>query len=280
MRQINQVSTLRAALLLAAGALVVPPSWSQDAVAVTAASAAPRPTSGYVPKAYVPKSRRDFNGIWENRGGIGWQQGIPPGKGQNAPLTPAYQKIFERHQANAAAGKPTGDPTAGCLPQGMPRIMTMTYPMEILMNELQVNIFAEWNGQTRRIYTDGRPLPPADEVEETYNGTSVGHWEGDVLVADTIGMRGDTNLESSGLPHSEQVIAHERIWLDSDNVIKDEITLTDPKAFTRPWTVTKTYYRAKPGAELIEYVCLENQRNPVNADGEIGVILATPAKKK
>jgi hypothetical protein len=158
--------------------------------------------------------------------------------------------------------------------------MTMTYPMEILMNELQVNIFAEWNGQTRRIYTDGRPLPPADEVEETYNGTSVGHWEGDVLVADTVGMRGDTNLESSGLPHSEQVTAHERIWLDSDNVIKDEITLTDPKAFTRPWTVTKAYYRAKPGAELIEYVCLENQRNPVNADGEIGVILATPPKKK
>ena len=248
--------------------------WSQNAVAATSAPAAARATAGFVPKAYVPKSRRDFTGLWENRGGIGWQQGIPPGKGQNPPLTPDYQKIFDRHQANAAMGKPTGDPTAGCLPQGMPRIMTMTYPMEIMMNELQVNIFAEWNGQTRRIYTDGRPLPPDDEVDITYNGYSVGHWEADVLVADTNGMRGDTNLESSGLPHSDAIRARERIWLADDNTIKDEITLTDPKAFTKPWTVTKTYHRAKPGAELIEYVCLENQRNPVNDKGEIGVILA------
>jgi hypothetical protein len=247
---------------------------AQNAIAATSAPAAARVVAGFEPKAYVPKSKRDFTGLWENRGGIGWQQGIPPGKGQNAPLTPEYQKIFEQHQANAAMGKPTGDPTAACLPQGMPRIMTMTYPMEIMMNELQVNIFAEWNGQTRRIYTDGRPLPPDDEVDITYNGYSVGRWEGDVLVADTNGMRGDTNLESSGLPHSDAIRARERIWLADDNTLKNEITLTDPKAFTKPWTVTKTYHRAKPGAELIEYVCLENQRNPVNDKGEIGVILA------
>jgi len=247
---------------------------AQNAIAATSAPAAARVVAGFEPKAYVPKSKRDFTGLWENRGGIGWQQGVPPGKGQNAPLTSEYQKIFDKHQANAAMGKPTGDPTAACLPQGMPRIMTMTYPMEVMMNELQVNIFAEWNGQTRRIYTDGRPLPPDDEVDITYNGYSVGRWEGDVLVADTNGMRGDTNLESSGLPHSDAIRARERIWLADDNTLKDEITLTDPKAFTKPWTVTKTYHRAKPGAELIEYVCLENQRNPVNDKGEIGVILA------
>ena len=260
---------------LALAAIAAPTAgWSQNAIAATAAPAAARAAAGFVPKAYVPKSKRDFNGLWENRGGIGWQQGIPPGKGQNAPLTPEYQKIFDRHQANAAIGKPTGDPTAACLPQGMPRIMTMTYPMEVLMNELQVNIFAEWNGQTRRIYTDGRPLPPDDEVDVTYNGYSVGRWEGDVLVADTIGMRGDTNLEASGLPHSDALRVRERIWLADDNTLKDEITLIDAKAFTKPWTVTKSYRRAKPGAELIEYVCLENQRNPVNDKGEIGVILA------
>lgn len=247
---------------------------AQNAIAATSAPAAARTMAGFVPVPYRPATRRDFTGLWENRGGIGWQQGIPPGRGQNPPLTPEYQRIFEHHMANAEAGHPTGDPTAGCLPQGMPRIMTMTYPMEIMQNALQVNIFAEWNGQTRRIYTDGRPLPPDDEVDITYNGYSVGHWEGDVLVADTNGMRGDTNLESSGLPHSDAIRARERIWLADDNTLKDEITLTDSKAFTKPWTVTKTYHRAKPGAELIEYVCLENQRNPVNEKGEIGVILA------
>jgi len=152
--------------------------------------------------------------------------------------------------------------------------MTMTYPMEILMNAQQVNIFAEWNGQTRRIFTDGRPLPAAEDVDVTYNGTSVGHWEGDVLVATTVGLRGDTNLESSGLPHSDVLSVKERFWLESNDVLKDEITLIDAKAYTHPWTVTKAYHRAAPGAELIEYVCLENQRNPVNDRGEIGVILA------
>jgi hypothetical protein len=156
----------------------------------------------------------------------------------------------------------------------MPRIMTMTYPMEIMMNERQVNLFAEWNGQTRRIFTDGRPLPPEDEIDATFNGTSVGHWEGNVLVATTVGMRPETNLESSGLPHSDALTVKERIWLENDALLKDEITLIDAKAYTKPWTVTKAYHRAAPGAELIEYVCLENQRNPINDKGEIGVILA------
>lgn len=243
-----------------------------------AAAAAPAAGKGYTPQPYVPKNKRDFTGLWQNRGGIGWVQGVPPGPKQNAPLTPEYQKIFDFHQANAKAGRPTGDPTAGCLPQGMPRIMTMTYPMEIMMNERQVNIFAEWNGQTRRIFTDGRPLPTGNDIEVTYNGTSVGHWEGDVLVADTVGMRGDTNLESSGLPHSDALTVHERIWLADNNTLKDEITLTDPKAFTHPWTTTKTYYRMPPDAFLIEYVCLENQRNPVNEKGEIGATLAPQTK--
>ena len=95
-----------------------------------------------------------------------------------------------------------------------------------------------------------------------------------MLVATTVGMRPETNLESSGLPHSDVLVAKERIWLESDTVLKDEITLVDAKAFTKPWTVTKAYHRAAPGAELIEYVCLENQRNPINDKGEIGVILA------
>jgi hypothetical protein len=257
--------------------LLAAPSGAQDAVSVTATPAQARKVEGYVPAPYVPRSRRDFTGIWENRGGIGWRQGIPPGLKQDPPLTPEYRAIWERHLANAAAGKPTGDPTAGCLPPGVPRMMTMTYPMEIMMNERQVNIVAEWESQLRRVFTDGRPLPDVDDIDRTYNGYTVGHWEGDVLVATTVALRGDTNLESSGLPHSDQLVMHERIWLENDATLKDEITLVDPKAYTKPWTVIKTYHRAAPGAEIYEYVCLENQRNPVNEKGEIGVVM--PGKK-
>ena len=99
------------------------------------------PKWGTIP--YRPKSRRDLTGIWISQGGIGWTPGIPPGRGQNPPLTPTYAKMFAEHLADAAAGRPTGDPTASCLPPGMPRIMTMTYPMEITMGTDRIMIYAK-----------------------------------------------------------------------------------------------------------------------------------------
>ncbi len=221
--------------------------------------------------AYRPRSRRDLTGIWINQGGIGWTPGIPPGSGQNPPLTAEYAKIFRQHLADGAAGKPTGDPTAGCLPPGMPRVMTMTYPMEITMGTDRVMIYAEWEEQVRRIYTDGRPLP--DDPDPTYNGESVGHWEGNLLVSTAFGFRADTNMEASGLPKSDKAIAYERIWLADDDTLRDEFTLVDPVAFAKPWTVTKTYKRAPPDFKLMPYVCLENNRNPVGPDGSTQVIL-------
>jgi hypothetical protein len=226
--------------------------------------------------AYKPKSRRDLNGIWINQGGIGWTPGVPPGRAQNPPLTPAYQKIFEEHIANADAGKPTGDPTANCAPPGMPRIMTMTYPMEITMAPDRILIFAEWLEQVRRIFIDGRPLP--EDPEPTYNGESVGHWEGDILVSTSYGFRLDTNMESSGLPKSDKAIAYERIWLADDDTLRNEFTIVDPVAFAKPWTVIKTYKRAPPGFKILPYVC-ENNRNPVSEDGTIQTILQSGEKK-
>jgi hypothetical protein len=226
--------------------------------------------------AYQPKSRRDLTGIWINQGGIGWTPGVPPGRGQNPPLTPEYAKIFQKHIANAAAGKPTGDVTASCLPPGMPRIMTMTYPMEITMGPDRVMIYAEWQEQVRRIFIDGRPLPT--DPDPTFNGESVGHWEGDFLVSTSYGFRPDTNLESSGLPKSGQAIAYERLWLADDDTLRNEITLVDPVAFAKPWTVTKTYKRAPPKFKLMPYVCLENNRNPIGPDGTTLTILQSGGK--
>ena len=221
--------------------------------------------------AYKPKSPRDFTGIWLNQGGIGWTPGVPPGVGQHAPLTPEYQKIFDTNVENARLGKPTGDITANCLPQGMPRIMTMTYPMEVSMAPDHVTIYAEWMEQTRRIYTDGRPLDP--DPDPTFYGQSVGHWEGNVLSSTAFGFVDKTNLEASGLPKSDRMIAYERFWLADNDTLRDEITLVDPKALARPWTVTKTYKRAPADFKLMPYVCLENNRNPTDAEGHIQAVL-------
>jgi len=228
-------------------------------------------------RPYRPTSRRDFTGIWINQGGIGWTPGIPPGRGQNPPLTPAYAKVFAQHLADADRGRPTGDPTAACLPPGMPRIMTMTYPMEITMGPGRIMIYAEWDEQVRRIFTDKRPL--AADPDPTYNGQSAGHWEGNFLLATTFGLRLDTNLEASGLPKSDKTIVYERMWLADDDTLRDEITLVDPVGFSKPWTVTKTYKRAPPDFTLLPYVCLENNRNPIDANGAIRVILQSNGKQ-
>ena len=123
----------------------------------------------------------------------------------------------------------------------MPRFLTMTYPMEFIQNEIQINQYAEWNEQTRRIFMDGRPHPDKDELGNTFYGHSIGRWDGDTLVVDTVGLRGDTNLEASGLPHSDQLRVERALGLVNDNELSLVVTLHDPKAYTQPWTVTKRF---------------------------------------
>ena len=179
-----------------------------------------------------------------------------------------YVAVLERtHQ-----GKP-GDPTASCVPGGMPRIMGNPYPQEIIIKEKQVWIIKELQTQVRRIYMDGRK-PPADP-DPTYIGYSTGHWEGDTLVVETIGMRGDTVFDRTGAPHSDKMKVIERMRLRSPDVWEDQITFIDPVAFTKPWIVTRTYKR-QPDWEILEYVCEENNRNPLNADGTNGFIQPAP----
>ena len=209
----------------------------------------------------------DWNGIWERVGSITWEPNGRPGVPENPPFTPEYAEKYRKTTEAARQGHPVADPTSTCLPPGMPRIMTMTYPMEILMTPGQVTIIAEWSSQVRRVFTDGRSHPPADELDPTYNGHSIGHWEGKgkdaVLVIDTVGIRGDTGFDASGIEHSDQIHVVERMRQSAPDMLEDEITVIDPKAFVRPWGVTKKYKRGGPGARIMEYVCEENNRDPL-----------------
>ena len=162
----------------------------------------------------------------------------------------------------AAAGKPA-DPTGGCLPGGMPRNMANPYPQEIIIKPKQVTILKELQTQIRRIYI-GEAMPA--DVEPTFIGYSVGHWEGDTLVAQTAGLRGDTVFDRTGAPHSDKMTLVERMRLRTPDVWEDQITITDPVAFTKPWVVTRTYMR-QPTWKILEYVCEENNRNAPDATG-------------
>lgn len=245
------------------------------AIGVALAGAGPawsaEPTAAATTLVGPSKTPRDLNGLYYATTGFSYTPNNPRGGKQHPPLTPEYAKIYADRVASADAGHPTGDPTANCLPQGMPRFMNMPFGFEIIQTPKQINFSSEWNEQTRRIYMDGRGHPA--DLEPSYNGHSVGHWEGDTLVVETVGLRADTVLDASGIPHSDITKVIERIHFVDAVTLHADVTIIDPKAFTIDWTVTKIYKLQAHGGELKEYICLENNRNPVNAAGVTTTIL-------
>jgi len=200
----------------------------------------------------------DMSGIWERIEGIRFNP-----TNELPPYNAEYRRRYDLALAARNRGERVADPTSGCLPQGMPRFMVASYPLEILQTKGQVTIIAEWSSQVRRIFTDGRGHPPADEVDITFNGHSIGHWEGQTLVVDTIGIRGDTSFDASPLTHSDQLTVNERIFLKDPKTLVVDLTVTDPGAFTAPWKVRRTYRHGGPDARIMEYVCEENNREVI-----------------
>jgi poly(3-hydroxybutyrate) depolymerase len=144
----------------------------------------------------------------------------------------------------------------------MPAMMIMLFPMDIEINPREVVLMTS-NGGAREIYTDGR-RHPADALPSK-KGHSIGHWEGKTLIVDTCCFRDDTRFPGGGA-HSDAMHISERIWSPDGHSLKDAITVEDPKAFSKPWTTVKTYYR-RPDWEQVEYDPEENTRDFPGAGG-------------
>jgi hypothetical protein len=229
------------------------------------------------PKTPLPQNpnARAFVGTWDRVGSINFDPTIPFDKPDQPPLTAKAAAQFQASLDSAAAGKPINDPHANCIPLGMPRMMNGVYLMEVLAADDKVEVIAEEQSQVRRIWTDGRTFDA--DMWPTYVGTSIGHWEGKVLVVETRGMHSDIPINQKGLMHSDKLVAKERLWLeDKGDTLKDQITLIDPDTFYKPWVVTKTFKRTHDPVN--EYVCEENNRNPVGKDGVTGVVLSSSGR--
>jgi hypothetical protein len=214
---------------------------------------------------------RDFNGIWINAsGGIHFDTSSQTRRGQMPPLRPPYMAQWEQRWADADAGLSTTDPTAECLPAGFPRFLSMVLPGEILQAEHQLNWYAEWGEATLRIYLDGREPPP--DFFPSYNGFSTGDWDGNVLVTRTTGLRGDTLVDTTGVPHSEQLTATMRMYKLTPDFFEVEVTLDDPVVFYEPWTTIKRFARAPAHYYVQEYVCLEGNRYRTGEAGNVEAI--------
>ena len=153
------------------------------------------------------------------------------------------------------------DPNVHCMPRDAPRIWTDDYYKRIFMVPGRMIILTERNMQYRQIFLDGRPFPP--DPTPTWNGYSVGHWDGDTLVVETTGYRDDLWLDAAGKPLTEKAKTIERIRRPNYGNLEVEVTIDDPKAYTAPWKVT-IQQPLVLDSELIDYYCLENERDSVH----------------
>lgn len=174
------------------------------------------------------------------------------------PWMPWSAAIYDYHSANESKY----DPEGYCLPPGGPRMMATPYQMEIIQLPEHKRIIMIFEGAThiwREIYMDGRKFPEGDALNPTYLGYSIGHWEGDTLVVETRGFNENTWLDYYGHPHTDMLHVVERWTRPNKQTLHYEATITDPGAYTRPFTVAWDIpWRAD--AELPEYICQENNQ--------------------
>jgi hypothetical protein len=244
-------------------------------------------------EAKYPNWKGQWNAINFRLGGqvIKYDPNKPWGKGQQAPLTPEYEKVLEESMADQAKGGLGNYPSARCLPSGMPRIMSLPTLEYVITPETTYILIGH---DIRRIFTDGRDWPKEGQVQPSYEGYAIGTWideDGDgvydVLDVETRGpFKGPRAYDASGLPlhFDNESIFKERFHLDKSNpnLLHDEITVID-HALTRPWSVDKTFRRnpnARPDWSLSS--CTEGNNQIVIGDENYflsGEGLLMPAKK-
>ena len=220
------------------------------------------------------KSVPDIWGVW-----IGFGDAIPEFRNTPYPASPDFTEWGAAESERLATSITPGE----CNP--WPAAMMMSgsnlFPIQILQGPNVIAVHYEAATQPRRIYIDGRGHPAEDELLPTFMGHSIGHWEGDTLVVDTVGPNGRArpiNGYISGsvisgpdnpprLPGSDQLRLTERIRLvGNGDYLEDTMTIEDPKTYRKPWTVTR-YWQRRPDIDVQEYACTDNRRP--DAEGQV-----------
>lgn len=197
----------------------------------------------------------DLSGIWQVPGPNYLQNLAADLKPEDVPMQPWAAALTKERMTGIHAGE---ESDANCLPQGVPKINVTPVPFKIVHNPNEVIILYEAFGLYRQIFMDGRQLPK--DPNPTWMGYSVGKWDGDSLVVDTAGFNGRTWLDQAGHPATEALHVTERFRRPDFGHLNIEVTIDDPKAYTKPWTVTEGM-RLIADTELLEFVCNENNRD-------------------
>jgi hypothetical protein len=200
------------------------------------------------------RARPDFTGLWNNQYTPDYARVL----GKQPPFTPYGLERWQNVDTSQ-------DPQGLCLPPGPNRLMTTPFPFMIVQQPEIIAIIFENQTTWRLIYMDGRGHPKEIMEYPEFNGHSIGKWDGDVLVVDTIGIHERTWLDTAGHEHSGQLRLVERFKkLDNDRIEWTAI-FEDPVFFTEPWSITRTFTRnTKPDDRLMGYACMENNRDLIH----------------
>jgi hypothetical protein len=238
---------------------------------------APKAADGKVtlsgPPPRTADGKVDLSGVWETnqgRRGRGPAPVAAEGTGELPPSGSIFGNIGDQIQGGAPyqpwaaelvkkrmADNSKDNPDAHCLPMGVMQMTSHPYPKKIIQTPTQVILIYEGSGTTvREVFLDGRPLPKAEDVEPWWNGYSVGRWEGDTLVVETIGFMDDGWLDVRGSPFTSAGKMTERFRRPTYGSLAIEVTIEDPKAYTKPFTATVNNHLL-PETQLIEFVCID-----------------------
>ena len=207
-----------------------------------------------------PFDPHDLSGVWQFAPGGGGQ-----GPGDNfPPLTPWGKAKYDANKPGYGPRAAPGgnDPILKCDPTGFPRILFQIWPFEIIQIPGRILMFFEGQHTIRPIWMDGRKLP--NDPDPTWYGYSVGHWEGDTLVVETVGFNEKTWLGAQGQPHSDEMKTIERYRRVDRNTIQFNLTIDDPKTYSKTWEAEPRQIKARPGVEIPESFCVASEEEEFN----------------
>lgn len=236
-----------------------------------------------ISSVFAQSTLPNWSGVWRTKGSpalLSVENGrmFIPGVRDNPPYNAEWEKKYTEnlvraeHQGDPKYPDPLVDPHTQYCAAGMPRLIATPFDYEFIVTPVKTWILVD--KESRHVYTDGRKFPPDDEQWPTMRGVSIGHWEGQTLVVETISVKAGQWGDTTPLIFSEKASYLERYTQIDANTIENQVTINDPVSLTKPWIFTRRYTRMKPGTWVAEPETCggPEDRNPI-VDGRVTTVL-------
>jgi len=257
-RPLTHAATLLT-LLLMSTPLFAQPWWSK-----VPAGSVPRTADGKVnlsaPAPRLPDGKPDFSGVWNPP--TGYLRNLSKDlKDDEVQFQPWAKTLFDERAAGLHWRE---EPDANCLPQGVPKVLWAPAPWRMVQTPDRIFFVHEAFNLWWQVFMDGREYVITPDVTPTWHGYSTGKYEGDTLVVESRGFNGKVWLDQLGKPSTEALHVTTRFRRKDYGHMNIQVTIDDPNAYVKPWTVN-VEVTLQPNAELMEFICLENERDVVKA---------------